>query len=95
MKRIYNQIINEKISTGYTSAALEKAHQIPISSPLGKSDYKELFNDIYDFIRPGARNKRLPPIYTLYTVEDVYKPAKSVLGRLAIATGEYKFFQSI
>lgn len=91
VKRVYNQIINEKIRLGYTGAAQEKSggtHQIPVNFIKGKNDYREIFKDIYEFIKPGSKNGKLPPIYTLYTKADVYEPAKSVLSRLAIAAGK-------
>lgn len=92
--RTYNQIINEKIRLGYTGTAQEKScatHQIPLNSPIGKNNYKELFRDIYEFIKPGSKNGKLPPIYTMHSREDVYEPTKSVLGKLAVADGGYSY----
>lgn len=90
---MYNQIVNKEIKMGYTLSAQEKSagsHQIPLNFITGKSNYKELFKDIYDFIKPGSKNGKLPPIYTIFLREDIHYPVKSVLERLAVADGENK-----
>lgn len=86
--RTYNEIINEKVRIGFASSAKEYSsnfHHIPIDAPFGKNDYKEIFSDICSFLEPGKKDGKLPPLYTMFSKENAYYPAKSVLGRLATA----------
>jgi hypothetical protein len=86
--REYHQIINEKIKLGYSNAAKEyslKYHQIPIEAEFGKSNYQEIFENICTFIKPRNGNGKCPPLYTFFSNEEVYLPAKSVLNKLAFA----------
>lgn len=89
--RVYNQIINREIRKGYQLSAAENSkntHQIPLNFQKGKNDYQEIFEDIYEFLKPGLVNGKLPPIYTSYFKEDFFLPAKFFLDTLAISAGK-------
>ena len=90
--RILNLIINEKVKIGFTASAKEHSantHKIPIYEDQveGLSDYTEIFQKIIEFLEPGRENRKLPPMYTLFSKEDIYRPTKSVLGRIALMNG--------
>ncbi|KAJ8681340.1 hypothetical protein QAD02_017127 [Eretmocerus hayati] len=88
--RVYNQLINEPIKVGFSCDAKSHSsstHAIPLNATFGKSDYREILNDICQFIKPGSKNGKYPPLYTLFSQESIYQPAKSVLSRLCMADG--------
>lgn len=96
--RTYCEIINEKVRIGFASTAKEcsaNSHQIPINASFGKNDYIEIFRDICNFLSPGEKGGVLPPLYTMFTKESAYCPAKSFLSKLAIANRKNNLFYCI
>lgn len=99
VQRIYHVIVKEEIFKGYRNDAItrsQESHKIPIDLHFDfkvevETDYSEIYQGICNFIKPGSINGELPPVFTMISNNDyIWRPVKSILGRLAIAAGEYQ-----
>ncbi|XP_058808890.1 protein maelstrom homolog [Phymastichus coffea] len=94
VKRVHHVIVKEDIVKGYRNDAViraEESHKMPIDfNLLGKveveTNYSEIFQSICKFIEPGSIDGELPPVFTMRSNDEhIWKPVKSILGRLALA----------
>lgn len=91
MEDVLHILVNQKVLKGYRNEAMnhsKETHQIPVELGEGESNYSVIFENLCKFMERDRQNNRLPPLYTVWAIDDIYYPAKSILGKLASASSE-------
>lgn len=89
--RSYNKIINSKIKLGYAGDTIVHSnctHQIPREPDFGEKNYYQIFNEVIEFVKPDIVNGKIPPLFTLFSVEKMRNSVISVLDSLSIFNGK-------
>ncbi|XP_058805009.1 protein maelstrom homolog [Phymastichus coffea] len=84
--RSYQKIINSEIKKGYAyevNIHSNSSHQIPREPDFGEKNYGQIFKEICQFVRSNKENERLPPLFTLFNVEQIKNSVMSVINLLA------------
>lgn len=75
VKRVYHQIVNIKVETGYTREALEHSdmtHKLSFDAPEGEACYEAMYNKLMDFMKPSKESSgKLPPLYTMKKMKTI------------------------
>jgi hypothetical protein len=86
--------VNSEIKLGYSAEASEHSrvtHEIPKNPDFGEKDYGLIYKEICEFLEPGKKNEKLPPLYTWYKYENIKYPVLQVLNTLSNFKGDISF----
>lgn len=96
IEAVFHKIMYWELELGYRRFHTEhsqKTHQIPDKYELGEKNYKNVYNELMQFIAPDGDLENLPPLYC-YDKENI-APVKSFVKRIANASGKVQILTSI